>query len=194
MQSLKDSQNSSTSDSLFAPKLTTNFPTFKTAERKELSKVRRVPKRVMFSDDLENSQSSGRSSTMSSSFSDINHVTTLSYPSRVQRPNSIDLENNILKHSKNLRHSADNLSCHSNSLLPVYRDFIAKNKTCEQTQFLNSDNRLSSFNRGRSYPPEFTKSLSSPDESTTTSGSYSLTLDEMSSNLGDDVFAKDLFV
>ena len=199
VQSLDGSHNTSTSDTFLAPKLSTNFPSFKTAERKELSKVRRVPKRVMFSDDLENSQSSGRSSTMSSSYSDINHVPAQNIP-RIHRPYSIDLDHNTSQpYSKDLRYSADNLSYHGNNfhsnVLPSYPNFVSKNNnTHDKKQFLNSDKKLSSFNGSHSYQPEFIKSLSSPGESTTTSGSYCLTLDEPSSSLSYDVFAKDLFV
>lgn len=192
------SHSNTTSETLFAPKLVTNFPTFKTAERKELSKVRRVPKRVMFSDDLENSQSSGRSSTMSSSFSDSNHVDN-TYSHKPQRPNSIDLD---LQNSRsrlqpeNLQLSIDNLSYHSNHLLPGYQN--QNNSNIQRpSKFARNNNKLSSFSGGRSYPLELRKSLSSPDESTyttTTSGSYSLTLDEISSSPTDEVFAKDLFV
>lgn len=200
VQSSDGSHSNANSEILFTPKLVTNFPTFKTAERKELSKVRRVPKRVMFSDDLENSQSSGRSSTMSSSFTDFNHV-DLTHPHKYQRPSSIDLdlENSRLRHQpEDLRHSVDNLSYHdnkhSNKTLPGYSVLANKTNSQGQTKFADSSRKMLHFNQHRSYPLEFTKSLSSPDESTTTSGSYSLTLDEMSHSPRDEVFAKDLYV
>lgn len=201
VQSSEGSHSNTNSDILFTPKLVTNFPTFKTAERKELSKVRRVPKRVMFSDDLENSQSSGRSSTMSSSFTDFNHVDLTHPHHRYQRPSSIDLDldNSRLRHQpEDLRHSVDNLSYHdnkhSNNVLPSNSALASKSNTQGQTKFAESSRKMLNFNQHRSYPLEFTKSLSSPDESTTTSGSYSLTLDEMSQSPRDEVFAKDLYV
>ena len=195
VQSSDSSHSNSTSDTLYAPKRVTHFHTFKTAERKELSKIRRVPKRVMFSDDLENSQSSGRSSTMSSTFSDNNHVDN----NYSHRPNSTDLD---IGHSRSrsqendLRHFVDNL--HGNHVLPGYETQRGNNiNTYNTFNFNQNTNKPSSFRKSRSYPLELRKSLSSPDESTyttTTSGSYSLTLDEVSSSPTDEVFVKDLFV
>ena len=58
--------SSSDTDQSFLPRTAvSNYPT-KTAERREISKLRRSQKRVMFSDDLENSHTSERSNTLSS--------------------------------------------------------------------------------------------------------------------------------
>lgn len=91
----------------------------KTAERKELGKLRRS-KRVMFSDDLENSHSSGRSSTMSTqSFLDLYNV-----PSNPESPrrftrmlsedSAIELPDRVSRTSSWLRRSADNLKWQQN--------------------------------------------------------------------------------
>ena len=189
------SHSNSTSDTLYAPRPVTNFSSFKTAERKELSKIRRVPKRVMFSDDLENSQSSGMSSTMSASFSDSNHVNNSSHS---HSSNDLDMDRNRSRSPGNdLRLSIDNLSYHSNHMLLGYPNHTKNNNNDGAVNLNKNTNKLSSFSNGHSYPLELRKSLSSPDESTyttTTSGSYSLTLDEVSNSPTDDVFVKDLFV
>ena len=195
VQSSDSSHSNSTADTLYAPRPVTNFSSFKTAERKELPKIRRVPKRVMFSDDLENSQSSGRSSTMSSSFSDSNNVNNHSL-----RHSSVDLDTDSSRsrsQGNDLRLSADNLSYHGNHMVPGYQTHTENNNTHSAVNFNRNTNKHSSFSNGHSYPLELRNSLRSPDESTyttTTSGSYSLTLDESSSSPTDDVFVRDLFV
>ncbi|WAQ98276.1 PC11X-like protein [Mya arenaria] len=99
------------------PIQTANFSQIpaKTAERKELSKLRKSQKRVMFSDDLENSHSSGRSSTMSDPSYPDNYLNNgpLS-PRRYQRAFSEDTPDRLSRADDWLRRSADSLSWQQN--------------------------------------------------------------------------------
>ena len=90
----------------------------KTAERKEIGKLKRSNKKVMFSVDLENSQSSGRSSTMSGqSIGDISYAPSEpTSPARrlnrmLSEDSAIELPDRLSRSGSNswLRRSADNL-------------------------------------------------------------------------------------
>lgn len=83
----------------------------KTAARKEISKLRKCQKRVMFSDDLENSHSSGRSSTLSThSNSDISQLNDSRSPQRFRRMMSEDNSAVRLNRANDWRRSADDFS------------------------------------------------------------------------------------
>ncbi|KAH3833363.1 protocadherin beta-15-like [Dreissena polymorpha] len=99
------------------PKLVPDFSHFptKTAERKELSKLRLSKKRVMFSDDLENSHSSGRSSTVSDLVNpDGNHDNRNSVQRFYNRTISEELPVRLYKSNSWFRRSADNLTLRHN--------------------------------------------------------------------------------
>ncbi|XP_045205261.2 protocadherin beta-14-like [Mercenaria mercenaria] len=123
-QTYFDNFNSSSnnSDSSFLPQTTASFssnPT-KTAERREISKLRKSQKRVMFSDDLENSHSSERSSTLSNqSASDISHISDSRLkPRKFHRMLSEDITSSpsqLNRANDWLRRSADSFSRRPNN-------------------------------------------------------------------------------
>ncbi|XP_060575033.1 protocadherin beta-15-like [Ruditapes philippinarum] len=120
---IENSINSnSDSDQSFYPRTAVsfcNYPT-KTAERREISKLRKSQKRVMFSDDLENSQSSERSNILSTySNSDVGQSSeSILKPRKFHRMLSEDITSStgqINRGNDWLRRSADSFARRPNN-------------------------------------------------------------------------------
>lgn len=215
---------SNTSDNLYMPQTVASFsnnPT-KTAEKREIAKLRKIQKRVMFSDDLENSHSSESSSTLPThNTPDISHIKESQVPQRkFHRMFSEDLTDStsqINRANDWLRRSADNFArCPNDKIynqLPSNQikfgsgaDFRNRPMGSNMKTYLDKVMQKSkSGSSSDNYSPKSSESdkvysidnLTSDssfreNDSITTSGTYDVINGETRLNLASPVFSEDI--